>query len=119
MDVDLAQRLLVLLVHQTDAGDQGCDVGAGGRGGAGGQAQGRRAQRLKHVRGVKAADAMALEKLADRRLAKPRGLVGRGDELQQIEQPLCPEVGVELEDGGKVAPKLFAHAVCEARALRP
>ena len=32
--VDLAQRLLVLLVHQTDAGDQGCDVGAGGRGGA-------------------------------------------------------------------------------------
>jgi hypothetical protein len=116
-DVDLAHRLLELLVHEADGLNQDCDVGAGGLSGAGGQAQGLCAQCLEHVCGVEAADAMALEQLIDRGLAKPRSPVCRGYELQQLEQPLCPEVGVELEDGGKVAPELVAHAICETRAF--
>src|SRR6516165_4616229 len=72
---------------------------------------GRPAQHVEHMGGVEATDAIALEKLGNRRRADPHGFVGRWDDLAQIEQPRCTEVVFELEDRWKIAPQLFSQAV--------
>lgn len=63
------------------------------------------------------ADAIPFEKLGDRCLADTSSLVGCRHGLPKIEQPLCPEILLELEHRWEVAPELLSHAICEAIAL--
>jgi hypothetical protein len=67
--------------------------------------------------GAEMADAIALEKLGDRCLADTSSLVGRRHGPSEIEQPLCPEIVLELEHRWEVAPELLSQAICEAIAL--
>ena len=67
--------------------------------------------------GVEAADAIAFEQLADRLLAQTARLWRRRGGLPEFEQPFGAHVGFQFEEGGKVAPQLLAHAICEAIAF--
>ena len=69
------------------------------------------------MRGVEASDAIALQDLGDRRLSDANCFVGRRRDLPQVEQPLRSEIAFEIEHRRKIAPELFAHAVCKAVAL--
>ena len=60
---------------------------------------------------------MTPQELGDRRFANASSLVGRGRALPEVEQPSGAEVAFKIEHGGKIAPKLLAHAVCEPVAL--
>jgi len=115
--VEPMMRFLDLLVYETDACDERGNVSAGGFDRAGSDLQRRLTQHGEHMGSVEAADAVALEKLGDRRVADARSFGRHGCCFPKIEQPLCAEIVLEFEDRREIAPKLFAHAVRQAIAL--
>ena len=88
--------------------------GARGFDRSGGDAHRRPAQRVDHEGGVEAADAMAFEQFADRRLAQRARLVRRRRRFPEFEQPFGAEVALEFEQDREVAPELLAQAVDDA-----
>ena len=100
-DVELAIGLLKLPIHKADARDKARNVRAGGFSRSGGDLQRRFAQHVQNMRCVEAPDAIAFQDLGDRSFADAPRFGGRGRQVPQVEH------------GGKVAPKLLAHAVGE------
>ena len=116
-DVELAIRYLELPIHKADARNKARDVRAGGFSRSGGDLQRRFAQHVQNMRGVEAPDTIAFQDLGDRRFADALRFGGRGRKFPKVEQPGGAKVAFKVEHGGKVAPKLLAHAVGEPVAL--
>ena len=93
------------------------DVSAGGFDRSGRNLQRRLAQHVQNMSGIEAPNAIALQELGDRRFADAPRFAGRRREFPQVEHPGGAKVAFKLEHGGKVAPKLLTHAVCEPVAL--
>lgn len=85
--IEPMMRLFELRVDEADAGNERGDVGAGGFSRSGGDYERRLAQYIEHTGGVGPADAMAPEKLGDRRLADARGFVRCRRGLPEIDRP--------------------------------
>ena len=110
-------RLPELVIDEPDARGERLDMRGCGLGCSGGDLHRRLAQHVQDMRGVEASDAIALQDLGDRRLSDAKCFVGRRRDLPQVEQPLRSEIAFEIEHRRKIAPELFAHAVCKAVAL--
>jgi len=110
-------RLPELVIDEPDARGERLDMRGCGLGCSGGDLHRRLAQHVQDMRGVEASDAIALQDLSDRRLSDANCFVGRRRDLPQVEQPLRSEIAFEIEHRWKIAPELFAHAVCKAVAL--
>jgi hypothetical protein len=108
---------LELRVYKADARNECFDVGAGGFGRSGGNLHWRLAQCRKHMGGIEAPDAMAFQQLGGSCLVDAHSLGRRGYQFPQFQQPLGAKVCLELQHGGKVAPKLLAQAVGEPVTL--
>ena len=115
--IELAMRLPELVIDEPDARGERLDMRGCGLGCSGGDLHRRLAQHVQDMRGVEASDAIALQDLGDRRLSDANCFVGRRRDLPQVEQPLRSEIAFEIEHRRKIAPELFAHAVCKAVAL--
>ena len=82
-----AMSLFDLPVHKADARNERLDMGAGRFNRSLGDLHSRLAQDIQNMGGVEAPDAVALQKLGDRRFADARGLAGCGRQFPQVEQP--------------------------------
>ena len=90
-------------------------MSAGGFGRSGRDMQRRLAQHVQNIGRIEAPDAIALQKLDNRRFADALALPGVGASSHSSSGGA--EIAFEVKHGGKVAPKLLAHAVCEPVAL--
>ena len=115
--VDLSMSLRELSIDETEASDQRGDVGCGRLHGAGVDRHRLLARDREDVGRIDAANPMAFEELRDGWLADPASLERCRGELPEVEQPVGSEVFVELEKGGKIAPKLLAHSARQPVAL--
>ena len=115
--IELAMRLLELLVQEPDVRNERRDVRACGLSCSCGDLHRRLAQHVQDERGIQAPDAITLQNLGDRRLSDADRFIGRRHGLPQVEQPLRPEIAFEIEDCWKIAPELLSQAICEAVAV--
>ena len=76
--IKLAMRLLELPIHKADAFNKAGDVSAGGFGRSGRDMQRRLAQHVQNIGRIEAPDAIALQKLDNRRFADALALPGVG-----------------------------------------
>ncbi len=115
--IELAMRLLEVLVNKPDACNERRDMRACGLRCSGSDPQRRLARHVQNVRRFPTPDSMALQDFGDCRLSGAGCFVGRRHGFPQVEQPFHPEIVFKFEHRWKIAPELLPQAICEAVAL--
>src|SRR3954470_14572985 len=115
--LELACRLMELLVGQAEPGHQGAKVENGSLGDTRGYRDRRLAQDTPHRWGIELANAVLPQQPRQRRLAQARRL-GRGRRpCPQRQDPFGCHVITQREKLGVVTPELLADSVAQAHAL--